>query len=774
MSLGRLNLRTYIAGKIPPLGRRGRVLMWGIILSFLCGIIQFGEPLEDIIKGGRDYIRQQDYRGNVVVVGIDDKTAKQFGGLNYSREVDARVIDNLFKMGAKRIFYDKVFADAGDPKGDEALREALIRHRGKVFFGVAELPDPITQKIGVLKPNEAFRDLVETTSLIGKSTPFGFSAIFPYQSNVDGEFIPSMSYAMSETAKSNAELFRPDWSINARTVTTLSLADVHTDIAYKSTVSGHDILIGPNSSASGDIHRIILQGLIPGLYFHVIAAETLRNGTPQNWGWALMWAVAVILAVFVVFAQKRRDILAIYTIAALTIGVLPLFLDSILITIDVVPAALLFSIAAIRGAAIRRSEFGTGFNLISGLPNFARLRRNIPQRKSTLIALKIRNYAAIVAGFGAEIEPALVAEVMRRSALTNPNEVIYHDGDTLLWFADIDSNISFSNHLEGLSRLITATMQLQGRPFDLLISFGVDADHDSKISVRIGSAMLCAQEASQENKIWKFYDPERRHESSWELSLLDSMTQAIDNGDIWVAYQSKADLKTGKIIGAEALARWSHPERGTVTPELFIDVAERNNRIDQITALVLDHAIGTAAIINRDFGTFNMAVNISVQMLDHPDLLSMISGALVRHGLRPERLTLEITETSKLPQNEKTIELLRRIVAEGITLSLDDYGTGNATLDYLKLLPFSEVKIDRSFISNITQTEQDLILVEATITMAHSLGCKVVGEGVETEEIRMILANLGCDIAQGFHIGYPVRQTAYIQTLIDQGVKRIA
>jgi diguanylate cyclase len=768
------NLRNENSRKLPPLGRRGRILLWAVIISFICGIIEFGEPLDDVIRGGRNLVRQHEYSGNVVVVGIDDKTSQYFDGLNYSRKVDAKVLDTLFANGAKRVFYDKAFADITDAESDKAFLEALQRHRGKIFLGALEVPDPVTGKTTILMPNKKFADDAAIVSLAGKATPFELSAIFPYRTKLGAIYIPSMASKIANTNVDNDEYFRPDWSIQARTVPTVSLSDIYNNTIKPSQIAGRDIVIGPNSIRSTDIHRIVSQGWLHGLYFHVIASETLQKGSPKNWGWFALWTLTLVLSICLLFAKKQRFMQASFFGATMLVIILPIYLDSKLISVDVVPSALLFGIIAFKSLAVRKAEHGTNLNIVSGLPNLGAMRSMVPQRASTLIALKIRNYSAIVAGFGEELEPDIIAEVKRRIALVSHEENVFHEGDTLLWFTDIDSSSSLSEHLEGLNRILSATMQLRGQPFDLLISFGVDADHERAMGVRIGSAMLCAQEAMQDNQIWKFYDPERRHESSWELSLLDSINHAIDNGEIWVAYQAKADLKTGKVIGAEALVRWSHPERGLVGPEQFIDIAERNNRIDRITELVLDHAIETAALINKDFGAFNIAVNLSVQMLQHPGLLTMISDALVRHGLPPEYLTLEITETGKLPQNDEVITVLRRIVSEGITLSLDDYGTGNATLDYLKLLPFGEVKIDKSFISNITHVEQDLILVQSTISMAHSLGCKVVGEGVETEEIRSILLKLGCDIAQGYHVGYPIRQLAFIQSLLDQGVKRKA
>jgi diguanylate cyclase len=745
------------------LSKRGSVMLWMLIISFICGIIEFGEPLEDLLRGARDRIRQQEYTGNVVVVGIDDKTATHFKGLNYSRKVDATVVDTLFANGAKRVFYDKAFADANDPVGDQAFQNALKRHRGKIFLGAAVISNLTDGKSKALMPNSKFLNDAEVVSLNGLATPFGLSALFPYQIRVQQSVIPSMSAELSNRKLDSDAVFRPDWSIRMRTIPTLSLSHVYTGKIEPSQIAGRDIVIGPTSGTSSDIHSTVSQGWVHGVFFHVVAAETLQKGTPQNWGWLPTWLFAICCSVAFIFSNSRRLRSAALVSGLSSVTVLPLYFDSQLISADVVPAALLFVAVVIKASAIRRAERQSTSNAVSGLPNAAALRGTIPHKTSALIALKVRNYSEIVAALGADVEPEIISEVRRRIALVAHGENIYHEADTLLWFTDFESPMNISGHLEGLSRILASTLQLKGQPCDLLIAFGVDADHKSAIGARIGSAMLCAQEAIEDGQIWKLYDPERRHGSSWQISLFDSLDHAIDNGEIWVAYQPKADLKTGEIIGAEALARWSHPERGVVGPEQFVTIAERNNRIDRLTALVLDHAIEMAAKINRDLGPFNIAVNLSVQMLKHPNLLSMVKVPLVRHELSPKFLTLEVTETGKIPQSDEAIAVLHKLAEEGITLSLDDYGTGNATLEYLKLLPFGEVKIDRSFISNITHCEQDMILVKSTISMAHSLNCKVVGEGIETEEIRLILKNFGCDTAQGYHIGRPMCRADFMQ-----------
>jgi diguanylate cyclase len=774
MLQGRPSLREFIADKISVLTPRVKALLWASLLSLLIGISQFGEPFDDVLRGSRDYIRQQEYTGNAVVVGIDDKTAAAFGGFQYSKKIDAAVIDRLFALGAKRVFVDKSYSVIDGIEANAAFEDTLKRHKGRIFLTTRLSLDSSTGKAKEILYNRQYMDSATLVSTNAYITPFQLSLQLPTEIKVEGRNMASLSAVIAESRVQGQSKYRPDFSILVSSIPIVSLYDIYTERSALTDFTGKDIVIGETSNIFSDKLMIPTQGFRNKIYSHILGAQLLKKGGGENWSWWPVWLIALACAAGILFLKKSQFVIATFTVSLLSFLIIPIFLDVRLISVDVFPAVLLCVIATFRSFLIRKTERDNEINIVSGLPNLSALRRVMPKTKATLIALKIRNYSAIVAGFGADVENAVITEVMRRIAIGRQSDGIYHEADTLVWFTDTQDKALLSAHLEGLNRITSATMHIEGQAFDLLLSFGIDADNERPMGTRIGSAMLCAQEAADDNQIWKFYDPERRHTAAWEISLLDSINQAIDNGEIWVAYQAKLDLKTGQATGAEALVRWSHPTRGLVGPDQFIEIAERNNRIDRLTAFVLDQAIETAALINKDFGAFNMAVNLSVQLLHHPDLLPMIGQALVRHGLPPSRLTLEITETSKLAQNAETIAILRRIVGEGITLSLDDYGTGNATLDYLKLLPFGEIKIDRSFINNVADVDHDRILVESTINMAHSLGCKVVAEGVETAETQAILSKLGCDIVQGYHIGYPIRQIAFIQSLSDQGLKRIA
>jgi diguanylate cyclase len=242
------------------------------------------------------------------------------------------------------------------------------------------------------------------------------------------------------------------------------------------------------------------------------------------------------------------------------------------------------------------------------------------------------------------------------------------------------------------------------------------------------------------------------------MSLLARLDQAVERGEIWVAYQPKIDLTTGRIIGAEALARWNHPEKGDVPPSQFIPAAERNGRIENLTAHILDSAVAaTAGIHQAGHTSFSVAVNLSARLLDSPGLLGMVRTILQRHKLPPHCLILEITETTAMASRDDVLDTLEALTALGIRLSIDDYGTGFSTLDYLKRIPADEIKIDRSFISMLEKSQSDRIMVHSTIQLAHSLGRRVVAEGVENATVLSELRLMQCDYVQGYHTGRPMK-----------------
>lgn len=220
--------------------------------------------------------------------------------------------------------------------------------------------------------------------------------------------------------------------------------------------------------------------------------------------------------------------------------------------------------------------------------------------------------------------------------------------------------------------------------------------------------------------------------------------------------QPKVDLKTGAIVGAEALARWMHPIHGTIAPNAFIPILEENNAIDKLTFLMLEEsALACKALLAKNHA-INISVNLSLVSLNNPDIAKKITGIFDVVNVNPKYIYLEITESAAMTDGAIALENLARLYMNGFTLSIDDYGTGYSNLQQLTRIAFGELKIDQTFVQGFTSNDQLLIVVAANIDMAHKLGIKSVAEGVETKRDWEMLKNMGCDIGQGYYIAKPM------------------
>jgi EAL domain-containing protein (putative c-di-GMP-specific phosphodiesterase class I) len=251
------------------------------------------------------------------------------------------------------------------------------------------------------------------------------------------------------------------------------------------------------------------------------------------------------------------------------------------------------------------------------------------------------------------------------------------------------------------------------------------------------------------------YRPELDQADSSRLGLLADLRDAVASGSLEVFYQPKLDLRTGRVVGVEALARWHHPELGNVGPDEFIPLAEHSTLITPLTMLVLRRALAEGVRWKALTGQFSVAVNISPRSLLDPSFVDEVTRALARVELPASALTLEITETNLMSDPERAIAALERLREVGVRLSVDDLGTGYSSLAYLQRLPIDEIKIDRSFLRTFSEASAQAV-VGTIVELGHRLGKTVVAEGVEVVEAMEALRRLGCDTAQGYWIARPM------------------
>jgi diguanylate cyclase (GGDEF)-like protein len=325
-----------------------------------------------------------------------------------------------------------------------------------------------------------------------------------------------------------------------------------------------------------------------------------------------------------------------------------------------------------------------------------------------------------------------------------------------------------------LKALETPTM-IEGQLVDIGASIGVVSFPHNGIdmSTLMRHADIAMYTAKRTNSGYALYDERHDHNSAERLSLMSELRLAVEHDQLTLHYQPKVDLVTHKVKYVEALVRWDHPTRGFIAPDQFIPFAEQTGYIKTISRWVANRAIEQCASWHRQGIELAVSINVSARELIQSTLPDTFSALLEKHGVAPEWIWIEITESAIMDDPNHAIETLDRLHALGIRLSIDDFGTGYSSLSYLKRMPVDELKIDKSFVMGMAEHKDDETIVRSTIDLGHNMGLKVVAEGVETLEMMMQLKALRCDLVQGFHLSRPLPPARLEAWLLDWEENRV-
>ncbi len=731
------------------LRQRLKLLWWPLVLALLFGVAELGEPLEDILRTARNGAHLHSVSGNIVLVEIDEKSLREIDNWPWPRAQQAKLIDGIDAMDPDKIVLDILYTGPSEPADDIALAEALERS-GKVVLGAQTRLGSAEGKSNQGMPIPSLAKHAQVASIAWNYNWLG--AVWNLEQSVtfEGKLMPTLSARIAGLSRPNAKLYPIDYSLDINSIPRISAADVLAGKVDRSRLAGKTVVLGTTAFELGDQYNVPGHGKHAGVLIHILGAETLRSGTTFDLGWWPSFLVALLVSISCL--ASRRSSFLVWGAAVLLL--VPVALEINLVFVDVTAGLFLVAVIASRLTWNRSKSRGL-VHALTGFPNLAALASDKAGYDLPLVAVRVHNYAEIASTLNAAGEKQFVEQIVARLALGDRQRVIFQgDEGIFAWFGD--KGMPFANHLEALHALFRSPIRVAGVNYDVALSFGIEVGSSRSVSSRLGSALVAADEADGEALKWKFHDPARLQEVPWRLSLLSQLDTAIDDGQVWIAYQPKLDLATRRTIGAEALARWTHPEKGPISPTEFVTAAEQSDRIEKLTEFVLDQAIGATAELVRKGYDFGIAVNLSARMLSDRRLPERVASVLGRHGLNADKLTLELTETAAISGTGNGIDLLIRLRDLGVRIAIDDYGTGLSTLEYLKKMPATEIKIDQSFIKTMRDNRSDLIMVQSTIALAHSLGRTVVAEGVEDPRSLEQLRDMQCDVAQGFIVGRPM------------------
>jgi diguanylate cyclase (GGDEF)-like protein len=442
----------------------------------------------------------------------------------------------------------------------------------------------------------------------------------------------------------------------------------------------------------------------------------------------------------------------------------------------------LFSDISVHKDAEARMQRMANYDSLTGLPNRMLFNHLVDQMLSkarrareygALMVIEIDRVGTVSDTLGHDIAGELLAEIGRRlrASLRDADILARIDGSK---FAVALPHIEKREHAGFVAQKLLATL---AQPIDI----GV---HSLRVGAHVGVAVYLEDSTDTASlmryadvamaKVDKgggdgflFYSEEMDQRAKEHMRLETELRAALADGQLELHYQPKVSLRSGRIVGAEALLRWRHPERGMVPPGLFIPLAEETGLIFEIGSWVLEEACRQIrAWKDAGLAMPPVAVNLSARQFDRR-LPARVLEVLDRHGVLPEQIMLEITESLLVGGADNVIAIMNELVAMGLALALDDFGTGYSSLAYLKKFPISTLKIDRSFVVGLPDEENDCAIARAIVTMAQQLRQEIVAEGVETPEQMAFLRDLGCDQLQGWLFSPAVTASEFARMQVE-------
>ncbi len=426
-----------------------------------------------------------------------------------------------------------------------------------------------------------------------------------------------------------------------------------------------------------------------------------------------------------------------------------------------------------------RIAFLSNYDVLTMLPNRELLRDRArlalataqkAQGKVALLSIDLDRFKIVNESLGPSVGDELVLEFSQRlSALVQPQHTLCRQGgdDFLLLMPGCGAG--------GAEQMARRIMEEATKPFMLreqrvvvtacvgIALFPEDAHDFEQLARSADAALFRAKKAGSGNL--RFFTRQMHEQASEVLQVESELRQAVELDQLRLHYQPQVDLRTRRIKGAEALVRWEHPARGLLLPGTFIAIAEESGLIVEIGTWVLRTAVRQCKAWEREGLAVSVSVNLSAIQFRQPDFYSTVVGILEKEGLAPQRLELEFTEGIAMENSAYTIDMLTRLHQLGVSLSIDDFGVGYSSLNYLKRYPLNTLKIDQSFVRGLGHHTGDEAIVDAVIALAQSLGFETLAEGVETEAQRAYLEQKGCDAVQGFLFSKAVTADAFATLL---------
>ena len=697
--------------------------------------------------------------GDIVYVGVD-QDIEDPDQPEYRRNL-ARLIERLDEAGAEAVYVNLLFEQASeDPAADRALNDALKAFGENAYITIRKGPD-FSGDTTTFRSTGAITEGLRQVVAEDQYSYLGITWSMPFASSSQGNILPGLAAAMAETEGDFGRSFPVSYIFDFKKVPSFRSTGLleKSEAEMRDVFSGRTVLIGGSWGADDQITKVPGKQDVASSFTFIAAAETLKADLSNNFGPWTGFALTFFLLLLLVSVRLDPDnrhigyaVLLILLISLFTFGTHAGSRISVSTSVCVL---LIYAGTRLRVKWQRKYALK---DQLTKLPTFRALECDLMETENhyPLVVAEIHGFQAVLQALPPARHKDYILRLVERLSLGEEGKIIYaNDGRHFAWLSTDTEVEAIREHLEGLRSLFSQPLLLDGTKLDVGVTFGVEISENPSASVRIATAMNAVEKTSEAHEFVIFDGTETTPDDLWDLSLRARIDTALERGEIFVVYQPQMSIADGRLVGLEALVRWNDPVKGLISPAYFVEQCEKAGRMDHLTRHVMDKAVADAAYLASIGIDIRMSVNISATLLNGDGVIAMAQEAVTKHDVATNRICLELTETAKIPNMDRTSLLLERLSSLGFRLSLDDFGVGEANIENLYRLPFDEMKIDKLFTRDLTNQKNRAIL-QSLVTLGRDACIDVVAEGIEDRKTLEFLKEIGCPFGQGYFLSYPL------------------
>jgi EAL domain-containing protein (putative c-di-GMP-specific phosphodiesterase class I)/CHASE2 domain-containing sensor protein/GGDEF domain-containing protein len=765
---------------------RGLLIGCAVILAF--SYSDAATSLDNTLSALRMSALKRNPSGTITVVTIDPESLQTAGDWPWPRDRFALALDNLNAAGAGMIAVDVDFSARSTPDEDAALKAALERNSGWIVLPAFLQRDLRTSNT----PIAAFADHSVIASVNVELSKDGIARQYRRSFFYTNAYYPTLGAVLAGALPGDTRSFSIDYGIDVDRIDTVSFDDVLNNRFDPELISGRSIIIGATALELGDNLSTPHSAALPGVFVHALGYESLIQNralkTPSKTWMSCFALLFLAIGELIVRHFKLARIQIMHAVFLLTVLAVSYIVQAFFpVSLNIAP---LLAVPAYGIAAASWRELGQRKRQLSeqreshlyyiarhdsetGLQNRRAMLEHLEAQKTSgrgerllVAAFGIERYEDLRSAIGYANATDLVnasASAFRTSGLS---ETFFRlDGAVIGTAFHLEAGQDAEASLASIHKQLQQSLIIAGQPTEISLKAGIvlDEDASTQAEILLERATLSLDHAKRTRRpvaVWgeaEFEDPQFR------LTVLTDITAGLDRNEFQLMYQPKMCTRTNTVLGAEALIRWHHPRFGQIPPDQFITIAEDTGAIDSLTLWAVRQAIADQDAISRRGVDICIAVNMSARSLCDQGFceriieLVQISGASIK---------IEITETAVIENPETAIRSVNAFRDAGIRLAIDDYGAGQSSIAYLKQLSVQELKLDRSMIMDVKESQRDRMILKSTFDLAHALNMRVVCEGVEDAATFAALTTLGCDAIQGYFVSRPLSVEPLIQFVI--------